>query len=72
MSKLLDKAFDKIRTLPDDRQNQIGAWLIDVVDQDHSDVQLTPAQQKEVRHRIADPEQPLSEDETEAFFNKIA
>ena len=71
MSKILDKALDKVKTLPTARQDQIGEWLSDIVDQDQSDIQLTPAQQEEVRRRVANPEPPLSEAEAETFFDKF-
>lgn len=72
MSKILDKAFEKVKSLPSERQEQIGEWIIDAIEQDQSDAQLTPEQQEEVRRRIANPEPPASEEEMEAFFNKFA
>ena len=56
MSKLLERAFKKAKTLPDDRQDQLGAMILDVVEQDQSNVNLNADQQDEVRRRLADPD----------------
>jgi hypothetical protein len=46
--------------------------ILEVIEQDQSSLQLSPDQQEEVRRRLAYPEQPASEQETEAFFDKFA
>ncbi len=71
MSKILDQAVEKVKTLPDSRQEQIGQWLLDVVEQDQSDVQLTTEQQAEVRRRLDNPESPVSKAEADAYFRKF-
>ena len=73
MSKIFDQAVEQIKdSLPEVRQTQIGQWLLDLVDQDQADVQLSVAQQREVRRRIELPVTPVSSQDVEAFFNKLA
>ncbi len=63
MSKLLERAFKKARALPDDRQDQLGAMILDVVEQDQSNLHLTADQREEVRRRLADPDPAFASDE---------
>ena len=63
MSKLLERAFKKARALPDDRQDQLGAMILDVVEQDQSSVHLSADQRDEVRRRLADPDPAFASDE---------
>jgi hypothetical protein len=60
------------KSLPDASQDEIGEMILDVIEQDQSSLQLSPDQQEEVRRRLARPEQPASQQETEAFFDKFA
>ena len=73
MSKILDKAVDCIKSLPETRQDEIGEMLMAVVEQDQSKVQLSAAQQDEVRRRMGETEPVYATDEqVEAFFSKLA
>ncbi len=63
MSKLLERAFKKAKTLPDDRQDQLGEMILDVVEQDQSNVHLSADQREEVRRRLADPDPAFASDE---------
>jgi len=73
MTKILDNAIEQAKTLTESRQNQLGEMILDVVAQDHSDVQLTPDQQEEVRRRLRDPNPKLAtEEQTEAAFGKFS
>ncbi|HSG95879.1 MAG TPA: hypothetical protein VLA28_10180 [Afifellaceae bacterium] len=38
--KMPERAFEKAMTLPDDHQDQIGKMILDVVEQNHSNVHL--------------------------------
>ena len=73
MSKLLERAFKKAKTLPDDRQDQLGAMILDVVEQDQSSAHLTADQREEVRRRLADPQPAIaSDDEVDAAYRSFA
>lgn len=70
MSKILDKALERAKTLlSDDRQDEIGEMIDAVIDQEQSDLQLSPSQQEELRRRMADPDPVFAtDDQVEAFF----
>jgi hypothetical protein len=53
MTKLLQKAFEQARQLPDDEQDAAGAALLDYLDHMQT-VQLTDQQIAEVRRRLAE------------------
>ena len=73
MTKILDKAIEQAKTLPESRQDQLGEMILDVVAQDQSDVQLTPDQQEEVRRRLADPKPKFAtDDQVKAAFGKFS
>jgi len=73
MSKILEKALQRAKTLPDNRQDEIGEMILSVVDQDESTMQLTPSQQEEVKRRMAEPNPIVATNEQiEAFFRKFA
>ncbi len=73
MTKILDNAIEQAKTLTESRQNQLGEMILDVVAQDHSDVQLTPDQQEEVRRRLRDPNPKFAtEEQTETAFGKFS
>lgn len=71
MTKLLEHAFEKAKTLPADRQDEIGEMLLELVEQDNSGLQLSQAQEAEVRRRLALPQSLVTSDEMEAFFRKL-
>ena len=73
MIKILDNAIEQAKILTESRQNQLGEMILDVVAQDHSDVQLTPDQREEVRRRLRDPNPKFAnEEQTEAAFGKFS
>jgi hypothetical protein len=53
MTKLLQKAFEQARQLPDDEQDAAGAALLDYLDHMQT-VRLTDRQVAEVRRRLAE------------------
>jgi hypothetical protein len=71
MSKTLDHAYQKARTLSASRQNEVGEILLSLVEQEDSDVRLSPAQEEEVRRRLANPGPLVPDHEMEAFFRKL-
>lgn len=56
MKTLLDEAMRQVRTLPEERQNDLGEILLTLVEQDASSHQLSDEQVREVRRRMASTE----------------
>ena len=56
MKTLLDKALKQVKALPEERQNNYGEFLLTMLEQDTSNLQLSDIQVREVEHRLANPE----------------
>ena len=73
MTRTLEKAIQAAKTLSEERQNQIGQWISDYVEQEQSPLQLTDEQASEVKRRLADPAPVFATDaQVEALFAKFA
>jgi hypothetical protein len=72
MNSILQSAFEKAKTLPDNRQDEVGQMLLDMMEQDQSELHLSSEQQAEVRRRLATPMTFVPEAEMNAFFRKLA
>ena len=51
MTKLLEDAIERLKELPEKRQNQLAAALMEVADADENEYQLTEEQVEEIRRR---------------------
>jgi hypothetical protein len=71
MTQLLDRAIAKTKTLSASRQDEMAAMLLEIANQETSAMQLSPAQQAEVRRRMSMPADLVSDAEMEAFFRKL-
>jgi hypothetical protein len=71
MNSILQNAFEKAKTLPDNRQDEVGQMLLDMMDQDQSELHLSNEQQAELRRRLATPMKFVPEAEINAFFRKL-
>jgi hypothetical protein len=71
MTQLLDRAIAKAKALPSSRQDEVGAMLLEIVEQETSGLQLNPSQQEEVRLRMSKKHDLVPADEMEAFFRKL-
>jgi hypothetical protein len=71
MTKLLEKAFEQARRLPQERQDEVGEMILSLVEQDGSDVRLSPEQAAEVERILAGPEEIVPDHEVKAFFRKL-
>ncbi len=72
MTKMLEKAFDEARTLPDDRQDEVAQWIRDFVEQERAPLTLSAPQREEVRKRLAEPQPVFATDEqVEALLTKF-
>jgi hypothetical protein len=52
MTKVLEAAFKEAATLPEDRQDRLGQWVRDFVEQERSTLSLSDGQRAEVRRRL--------------------
>ena len=71
MKTLLEKALKQVKALPQDRQNNYGEFLLTMLEQDTSNLQLSDLQIGEVRQRLANPEPPILEFEATEFFKTL-
>jgi len=70
MTKLLERAIEKVRTLPNHRQDEVGEMVLAIVEQESSGLRLSRDQEDEVRRRIATPQALVPDAEMESFFRK--
>ncbi len=72
MTQMFEQAVAKAKALSDQRQNEVGEMLLALVDQEHSNLRLSSAQQAEVRRRLASADGLVPEQDMKDFFRKIA
>lgn len=70
MTKLLECALERAKTLPDNRQDEVGEMVLAIVEQDSSKLRLSKDQEDEVRRRMATPQALVPDAEMESFFRK--
>jgi hypothetical protein len=71
MNKRLEDAVARIKALPDDQQAEIAELLIDVLEQDSLDIQLTPEQITEIEQALRESEPYASDAEVRAVFERL-
>ena len=71
MKTLLEKALKQVEALTEERQNNYGEFLLTMLEQDNSDLQLSDIQVREIGHRLANPEAAISEFEAMEFFTAL-
>ena len=71
MTKLLDRAIERAKSLPEGRQDEVGEIIMTIIEQDESDLRLSDDQVAEVRRRRTNPSPLASDVETEDFFRKL-
>jgi hypothetical protein len=72
MTSLLQNAFEKAKKLPNHRQDEVGKMLLELMEQESSQLHLSTSQQAEVRRRLAARSDLVPEAEMDAFFRKLA
>ncbi len=68
MTKLLDKAIAEIKKLPPERQEEVAAAMMFMIDADAAP-RLTPAQEAEVRASM-DARDFLTDDEVRSLYER--
>ena len=71
MNKRLDEVLTRVKALPDEQQSEIADILFDFLDQDGSDIHLTPEQIAEIERGLADNDPYASDAEVRAVFQRL-
>lgn len=72
MTDLLAQAIERAKSLPLSRQDEVGAMLLELVEQDGSALRLSKSQRQEVEKRLSAPQDFVPDAEMQAFFSKHA
>ena len=70
MNKQLDEAINRLRDLPEERQQAAAVLLLDFLDHDGEEIELTPDQIAEIERRLEEDD-VATDEEVKAFFNRI-
>ena len=70
MNKQLDEAISRLRELPEERQQAAAVLLLDFLDHDEEETELTAEQVAEIEAALADDE-VATDEEVEAFFARF-
>jgi hypothetical protein len=69
MNKQLDEAISRLRALPEERQQAAALLLLDFLEHDENDIELSPEQMAEIEAALAEDDNATDE-EVEAFFTR--
>ena len=64
----LEEVLEQLRTLPDERQQEVAEVLLAYLDEETSDIGLSPEQIDEIERCMSDDEPFASEEEVRAVF----
>jgi len=71
MNKHLDDAITRLKSLPEERQREAADLLFDFLDQDSTEICLTPEQIAEIERRLGDEEPYATDAEVRATFDRL-
>ena len=71
MTKSLERAISAIRTLPNQRQDEAAALLLDLIQDDPRSVRLSPQQAAEVERRIQESGSSVTHEQVLGFFRNF-
>jgi hypothetical protein len=71
MTETLERAIERIKRLPRQRQDEVGEMILSMIEQDASGLRLSPGQIAEVDRILAEPQEVVPEHEVKAFFRKL-
>ena len=71
MITLIDRAMNRVKLLPVERQDDLGEIILSLVEQDESEFQLDADQEREIRRRLANPEPAVSSEAAQHFFQRL-
>ncbi|MBT4045209.1 MAG: hypothetical protein HN834_23905 [Rhodospirillaceae bacterium] len=71
MTKLFDKAVQRIREMSPQQQDEAAEVLISIAQQDNEAVQLSADQIAEIKHRLSEPAVYATDEQVESLFQKM-
>ena len=71
MNKQLTDAITRVQALPDDRQVEAAALLLEFLDQGQHDPDLTAEQIAEIERRLSHDELYAMDDEVRAVYHRL-
>ncbi len=71
MNQQLEEAIERVKALPDDRQQEAAFILLGFLDQHTPDLYLSPEQIAEIERCMSDDEPLASEEEVRAVFARL-
>ena len=71
MNKRLEEALAQVNALPDDRQEEIADVLFGLLDEQTSDIYLSPEQIAEIERCASDDEPFATEEEVRSVFARL-
>jgi len=72
MNKQLSDVILRVQELPDDRQVEAAALLLEFLDQGQDDPDLTSEQIAEIERRLSDDEPYATDDEVRAVYHRLS
>lgn len=70
MNKQLDEAITRLRELPEDRQQAAAVLLLDFLEHDEEEIELTAEQIAEIERRLEEDD-VATDEEVKAFFDRV-
>lgn len=70
MNKRLEDAIARLKSQPDERQQEAAEILFDFLEQDDADLQLSPEQIAEIERRLEEDD-VATDEEVKAFFERF-
>ena len=67
MNKQLDEVINRLRELPEEHQQAAAVMILDFLERDEEDIELTPEQIAEIDAAL-DEDEVATDEEVEAFF----
>ena len=71
MNKHLDRAIERVKSLPDEKQREAAELLFEFVEDQNSEIYLTPKQKAEVERRLSDAEPYATAEQVRALFDRL-
>jgi len=71
VNKHLDEAVARLKALPNDRQREAAEILWEFVEDQNTDVHLTPEQIAEIERRLSDDEPFASDEQVRALLDRL-
>jgi hypothetical protein len=72
MNQQLEEALERVRALPEERQQEFAQIVLAFLDQeDHPDLYLSPEQIAEIERRMADDGPYATDEEVRSVFDRL-